>query len=104
MFGQAEHPTVVDADAFKHSVSIQQAVVKHGDFRLGFRDDLAIEINKEVCRHEQPRNHSRAGFASAVRAAGYFVFITYTPSQSAGGGSYLRAAQRWRMTREGLEA
>jgi len=52
MLRQAEHAAIVDADALKHAVAVEQAVVEDGDLRLGFRNELAVEVDEEVCRHE----------------------------------------------------
>src|SRR4051812_24866022 len=50
MFFEAEDTTVVKADALKNAIAVKQAMVEHGNFRLGLRHKFSVEINRQFAR------------------------------------------------------
>jgi hypothetical protein len=50
MFFESKNPAVVKTNALKNSVAVQKTVIEHGNFRLRFRDEFAVEINRQFAR------------------------------------------------------
>ena len=45
MFIETEDAALVEADAFKDAVTIEEAVVEDGDFGFGFRVELTVDVD-----------------------------------------------------------
>jgi hypothetical protein len=45
VLGQAEDTTIVNANALKHAVTIQKAVVEDADLGFGFVNDVTVEVD-----------------------------------------------------------
>src|SRR5437868_9386020 len=50
MLFQLEYAAVVETDALENSVPIQKAVIEHRNFRVCFRKEFAIDVNRERLR------------------------------------------------------
>src|SRR6266404_7358246 len=50
MLFQLEYAAVVKANALENSIPIQKAVIEHGNFRVCFRKEFTIDVNRERLR------------------------------------------------------
>jgi hypothetical protein len=47
---QTEHPIIVETDSFKYPVTVEETMVKYGNFRLGLVVEVSVDIDFEVHR------------------------------------------------------
>ena len=69
---EAEDAAMIDADAFEDSVSIEQAVIEHGDFGVFFVEQLAVDVDfhSEEAGERQPFERDAGNQAAIMHGAG----------------------------------
>ena len=50
MFLQLEDAPIVKANPFEDPVAVKKAMIENRDFRIGFRDKLSVEENRQSLR------------------------------------------------------
>ena len=70
--GETEDATVIDANAFEDAVSIEQAVIEHGDFGVFFVEQLAVDVDfhSEGAGERQPFERDAGNQAAIMHGAG----------------------------------
>ena len=48
MFAESKNTTIIETNPLENSVAVQETIVENGDFRVGFRKKLSINVNLRV--------------------------------------------------------